>query len=78
MCVNGSLDVVGSDALTPAETQRMFESVTSEEDQQCLRESGKADYAFWFENVARFRVSAVRSDALSAPIMRLFVTDRNV
>ncbi|MBI5096000.1 MAG: helix-turn-helix domain-containing protein [Candidatus Hydrogenedentes bacterium] len=78
VCVNGSLDVVGGNEITPPEAQRMFESITSEEDQQCLRESGKADYAFWFENVARFRVSVVRSDAVNAPIMRLFMTDRDL
>ena len=56
----------------------MFESITSNADQDNVRGNGKSDYFFWFENVARFRVSAVQNEGSEAPIMRLFVTDRNV
>ncbi len=78
VCVNGTLDMLDVATVPPAEAKLLFESIASKENQQCLRESGKADFAFWFENVARFRVTAVKSEGLDAPIMRLFVVDRNI
>ncbi len=76
--VNGSLDFLGAAAIHADEAWRMLDSVTSQADQRYLRETGKADYSFWFENIARFRVSAAVQEGFSGPVMRLFVTDLNI
>lgn len=78
ICVGGSLDVVNGEVVTIADARPMFDSISSLKDQQCLDETGKADFSFWFENIARFRVSAVNCETLDAPLMRLFITDRNL
>jgi len=78
VCVGGSLDVVNGEAVAVADARPMFDSIASLKDQQCLDQTGKADFSFWFENIARFRVSAVNCGTLDAPIVRLFITDRNL
>jgi Tfp pilus assembly pilus retraction ATPase PilT len=73
--VEGRLEFLGDEVITPEAVRQMMGSVTSEQDQETLRTTGQADYGFWMgrPGEARFRVSVIQHMKQSAPIMRFFI-----
>ena len=73
--LHGSLHPLELPALTPEDTMRLMESITSPEDQQKLREQGGADFGFSFGEVARFRVSIFRQKGCVGVVLRLIPSE---
>ena len=77
-CVGGEISFLGKQTITPSEADRLMRSVASDDHQQALHKTGHVEFGFAFEDVARFRVSALYKDVASGPVMRLFVISRNI
>jgi twitching motility protein PilT len=73
--LHGSLHPLELPALTPEDTMRLMQSITSPEDQQKLREQGGADFGFSFGEVARFRVSIFRQKGCVGVVLRLIPSE---
>ena len=73
--LHGSLHPLELPALTPEDTMRLMQSITSPEDQQKLREQGGADFGFSFGEIARFRVSIFRQKGCVGVVLRLFPSE---
>lgn len=58
--LHGGLQAVECPALKPEDTERLMKSITSESNQQKVREIGGVDFGFSFGEKARFRVSVFR------------------
>jgi len=68
--VHGILHRVEGPTLTPAETEELMRSITSEEHIQHVRERGGSDYGFAFGDLARFRTSVFKEKGNFALVMR--------
>ncbi len=73
--INGNLNPLDVDILTPDDTERLMKSITSAEDQQKLREDGSVDFGFSFGDVARFRVSCFMAKGCMGVVLRLIPAD---
>jgi len=58
--LHGGLQAVDCPVLKAEDTERLMKSITSESNQQKVRESGGVDFGFSFSKLARFRVSVFR------------------
>src|SRR5208283_2205564 len=68
--VHGILHRVEGPSLTPAETEELMRSITSEEHIQHVRERGGSDYGFAFGDLARFRTSVFKEKGNYGLVMR--------
>ncbi len=68
--VDGGLENVDIDDLTPDDTDALMKSVTSETHQQRLQEVGGADFGFAFGDLARFRVSVFKQKGVVGMCLR--------
>ncbi len=68
--VDGGLENVDIDDLTPDDTDALMKSVTSETHQQRLQEVGGTDFGFAFGDLARFRVSVFKQKGVVGMCLR--------
>jgi twitching motility protein PilT len=68
--LHGGMVPLDTDPLTPDDTERLMKSITSEAQQQILREQGSVDLGFSFGEQARFRVSAFRQKGVIGMVLR--------
>ena len=59
--IHGGLHPLDVPTLVPEDTERLMKSITSDTNQQKLREVGSVDFGFAFGAKARFRVSCSSS-----------------
>jgi len=69
--MDGRLEKVGMQVLTPKDTERLMEEITPTRHQQAIMEAGCADFGFSFLDIARFRVSAFRARGEIGIVLRL-------
>jgi twitching motility protein PilT len=69
--LNGALEPLATDVLTPKDTIALMKSITPERYQQELQEEGSADFGFSFGDGARFRVAVFRQQEDTAIVLRL-------
>jgi len=69
--IDGRLDVLDYEPLTPEDTERMMKSIASPAHQQRVREVGGTEFGFAFGSLARFRVSIYREKGRISIAMRL-------
>lgn len=68
--IHGGLHPLDVPPLTPEDTERLMKSITSETNQQKLREVGSVDFGFAFGTKARFRVSCFRQKGNFGAVLR--------
>ncbi len=68
--VDGALEPLPTEALTPADTTALMKSFTPERYQQELQEEGSADFGFDFRGQASFRVGIYRQQGSIAVVLR--------
>ncbi len=69
--IHGNLQPLDAERLRPEDTERFMKSITSEDHQQKVRESGGTDFGFGFGTQARFRVSVFRQKGVIGLVLRL-------
>jgi len=69
--IDGRLDILDYEPLTPEDTERMMKSIASPAHQQRVREVGGTEFGFAFGSLARFRVSIYREKGRISIAMRL-------
>ncbi|MFW5996440.1 MAG: type IV pilus twitching motility protein PilT [Verrucomicrobiota bacterium] len=73
--VHGDLVPLDTDALEAEDTERLMKAITSEQNQQKLKEQGGMDFGFAFEDKARFRVSIFRQKHNVGLVLRAIPND---
>ena len=73
--VNGVMMPLEADVLGGEDTERLMKSITSEPNQQKLREFGGTDFGFAFGDAARFRVSIFRQKGHVGMVLRTIPND---
>ncbi len=68
--MNGDMVPLDSPLLTPEDTERLMKAITSDQNQQRLREDGGTDFGFSFADKARFRVSIFRQKGSVGLVLR--------
>ncbi|MDD5482060.1 MAG: type IV pilus twitching motility protein PilT [Kiritimatiellae bacterium] len=68
--LHGALQAVDCPPLKPDDTERLMKSITSENNQQKVREMGGVDFGFGFGKQARFRVSVLRERGNIGMVLR--------
>lgn len=68
--VHGGMQPIDCAPLKPEDTERLMKSVTSEENQQKIRQEGGCDFGFGFGSAARFRVSAFKQKGSIGMVLR--------
>ena len=74
--ISGSMVNLDTDPLEGEDTERLMKSVTSEDNQQKLRQEGGVDFGFAFGDQARFRVSVLKQKGNVGIIMRVIPNDK--
>src|SRR3989338_8923631 len=69
--VDGALDPLDYNPLTPADTEGLIKSITSESHLQKVQKFGGADFGLSFSDVARFRVSVYKQKGYWGTSLRL-------
>ncbi len=69
--VDGRLEDLGNEPLTPDDTEYLMSSVSPDMHRESIAEIGSADYGYAFQNLARFRVSIFRTMGNYGMVMRL-------
>ena len=69
--IHGRLRSISTGPLTPEDTTSLMKSITPDRCQQELQESGTSDFAFSFQDKARFRVSVFKQKGLVGIALRL-------
>ncbi len=69
--VDGALESLGVNSLTPEDTEALMKAITSNEHQEVLREKNGIDFGFAFGSLARFRVSVYREKGRFSLSLRL-------
>lgn len=69
--INGALIKADHFKLKPADTEEMFKSITTAEQQQRLNELGEIDFSYSLSGYGRFRVNAFRQRGTIAIVLRL-------
>ena len=69
--LDGSLIHIGESPLEAEDTERLVKSITSDENQQRVREKGGVDFGFSYGEQARFRVSVFRQKGVLGMALRL-------
>ena len=73
--IHGDLLSLETAPLNRDDTERLMKSITSEANQQKLREVGGADFGFAFGDKARFRVSIHKQKGSVGMVMRMIPND---
>ncbi len=73
--LNGEMIPLDTDHLTPEDTERLMKSITSEQNQQQVRQDGGTDFGFAFGDKARFRVSVFRQRGHVGMVLRTIPND---
>jgi len=68
--LHGALTPLDAPVLQPADTERLVKSITSESQQQKVREDGTVDFGFAFSAQARFRVSVFKQKGVFGAVLR--------
>lgn len=68
--IHGSLTPLDCPALTPAETEELARSISSEAQMHDVSERGGSDFAYAFSDQARFRVSVFRERGNTGMVLR--------
>lgn len=68
--IHGGMQALDCPALRPEDTERLMKSITSEDHQQKVRESGGTDFGFGFGTAARFRVSVLKQKGNIGIVLR--------
>ena len=68
--LHGGMTPLDTPPLMPEDTERLMKSITSDVNQQKLREVGSVDFGFAFSNKARFRVSCFRQKGVIGMVLR--------
>ena len=71
MRLHGTLDIVDPDILTPDDTERLMREITPPRYQQMIQETGSADFAYSYSELARFRCAVFRTRGNIGIVMRL-------
>ena len=74
--INGGMVNLDTDPLDGDDTDRLMKSVTSETNQQKLRQEGGVDFGFAFGDRARFRVSVFKQKGEVSIVMRVIPNDK--
>ncbi|MDP8246670.1 MAG: type IV pilus twitching motility protein PilT [Candidatus Tritonobacter lacicola] len=69
--LDGSLVHIGESPLEAEDTEKLVKSITSDENQQRVREKGGVDFGFSYGEQARFRVSVFRQKGVFGMALRL-------
>lgn len=69
--IHGGLHPLDTAPLMPEDTERLMKSITSPDHQQKIRERGGTDFGFGFGELARFRVSVLKSKGSIGIVLRL-------
>ena len=69
--IDGRLESVGQQVLSPTDTEKLMEEITPTRHQQAIMEAGCADFGYAFLDIARFRVSAFRARGEIGIVLRL-------
>jgi twitching motility protein PilT len=69
--IHGRLRSISTGPLTPEDTTSLMKAITPDRCQQELQESGTSDFAFSFQDKARFRVSVFKQKGLVGIALRL-------
>lgn len=69
--INGTLIKADHFKLKPADTEEMFKSITTAEQQQRFNELGEIDFSYSLSGYGRFRVNAFRQRGTIAIVLRL-------
>ena len=69
--LDGNLEKLKTDTLTPVDTVALMKSITPERFQQELQEVGSADFGFQYKDAAAFRVAAYRQQGTISIVLRL-------
>jgi twitching motility protein PilT len=73
--LHGDIVPLDADPLRPEDTERLMKAITSDQNQQKLRENGGTDFGFAFGDQARFRVSVFRQKACIGLVLRTIPND---
>lgn len=73
--VHGDMVPLDTEELTPDDTEKLMKAITSEQNQQKLKEQGGMDFGFAFEDKARFRVSVFRQKHHVGLVLRAIPND---
>ncbi len=68
--LHGKLRALDTPKLTPEQTEKLVNSITSDEHKQAIREIGTIDFGFAFGDKARFRVSAFKQKGKFGMVLR--------
>ena len=71
MRLDGGLIPMEEAVLTAEDTEKLVKSITSDENQQRVRERGGVDFGFTFSAKARFRVSVYKQKGVFGLSLRL-------
>lgn len=73
--IHGGLENLDTDPLTPADTEQLMKAITSESNQQELRQNGGVDFGFAFGEKCRFRVSVLKQKGSIGMVLRIIPND---
>lgn len=71
MRIGGGLDIADPDVVTPEDSDRLMREITPPRYQQQIQETGGADFAYAFSDMARFRCAVFRARGNISIVMRL-------
>ncbi|PKO17609.1 type IV pili twitching motility protein PilT [candidate division BRC1 bacterium HGW-BRC1-1] len=71
MRLHGTLDIVDPDVITPDDSDRLMREITPPRYQQMIQETGGADFAYAYSDMARFRCAVFRCRGNISIVMRL-------
>lgn len=69
--IDGRLENLGAEPLTPEDTVRLMESIAPDRHREAIQEMGSSDFGYTFGNLARFRVSIFRTHGNVGVVCRL-------
>lgn len=73
--LHGDMIPLETEPLGPEDTERLMKSITSEQNQQQVRQNGGTDFGFAFGDKARFRVSVFRQRGHIGMVLRTIPND---
>ena len=68
--LSGSMTPVDGEPLSPADTEALMMSITSDSNQEKLKTKGGADFGFAYQDKARFRVSVLKAKGNYGMVLR--------
>ena len=69
--LSGRMVPLEAEPITPEDSERLMKAITSETNQQKLREGGGIDFGFAFGTLARFRVSCFKQKGSIGLVLRV-------